>query len=469
MTNTINIDTLPYQQDSAEIFLRLRDLGNRVWLDSGKPVSNYGRFDILSAEPCHVLCNPSHSLVQEHVDNFSKNLDLSTLKDYDLPYWCGAIGYLNYEYNNSHFGLTTCNSNSIETKNSTHENEKTHSYVGIFDWAIIQDHDKQKCYLITLPQCSVARRLAYRVIALGKIKEHEFSSYEKKYSLKKAPSFAVTQLKADTSATDYESAIARIKDYICKGDAYQINFSQRFSGKFKGHADSCYLALRKVLPSPFSAYIDLGPETILSFSPERFVEVHKKFASTQPIKGTAPRGESVKDDEALARQLVNSAKNRAENVMIVDLLRNDFSQSCQPFSVRTPKLFALESFANVHHLVSTVTGKLRADIRPLEFFNRCFPGGSITGAPKKRAMEIIEELEKFPRNIYCGSIFYADTRGNFDSNIAIRTVLIKDDDIYCWGGGGIVFDSTAKLEYEETFHKVKILLDALRKNDGSNG
>ena len=150
--------------------------------------------------------------------------------------------------------------------------------------------------------------------------------------------------------------------------------------------------------------------------------------------------------------------------MIVDLLRNDFSRLCKSHTVKTPKLFALESFINVHHLVSTVTGELDDNVTPLQLLDSCFPGGSITGAPKKRAMEIIQELEQYPRNIYCGTIFYLDVRGKLDSNIAIRSLLAKDDKIYCWGGGGIVFDSDINDEYQETFHKVNILLEALKSS-----
>lgn len=186
-----------------------------------------------------------------------------------------------------------------------------------------------------------------------------------------------------------------------------------------------------------------------------------KERKTKPIKGTIRRGVDEQQDKSLACELLQSEKNRAENLMIVDLLRNDFGQNCKAASVKVPHLFALESYANVHHLVSTVTGELNDGIDELSFYHDCFPGGSITGAPKKRAMEIIDELEPHPRNIYCGSIVCISANGRLNSSIAIRTLLIKDNSIYCWGGGGIVADSKAEEEYQESLQKVGALMREL--------
>ncbi len=182
---------------------------------------------------------------------------------------------------------------------------------------------------------------------------------------------------------------------------------------------------------------------------------------TRPIKGTIARGRDSDEDRALARQLLDSEKDRAENLMIVDLLRNDLSRNCGPGSVRVPELFKLESYANVHHLVSTVTGRLAPGRTPLDLLRDAFPGGSITGAPKRRAMEIIDELESRPREIYCGSIGYISACGAMDTSIAIRTLLARDDRLYCWGGGGIVADSDPEQEYAEALQKVNVLMRAL--------
>lgn len=444
MTAQLLIEKLPYLKDSEIIFRRLKALPNRVWLDSGKPASNYGRFDIISAAPKTILKNPSIVEVESKVQALGKNIDFNGLVEYDLPFWCGAIGYFNYEYNHSEFDLPQKKSQLAD------------SYVGFFEWVVIQDHEKQQCYFISLPTLEPENAEEYK-----KIVRSPFVSDNDKNENGNHKGFNVKELNADFSFSHYEQALAEIKKYISAGDTYQINFSQRFSGIFSGSAESCYLKLRKALPSPFSSFLELGDESILSFSPERFIDIHKRFAVTQPIKGTAPRGKTINEDLALANELLNSEKNRAENLMIVDLLRNDFNKNCKPFSVQTSKLFSLESFANVHHLVSTVQGKLNPEVTPLQFFYECFPGGSITGTPKKRSMEIIYELEQHPRNIYCGSIFYLDIRDNFDSNIAIRTVMINKNEVFCWGGGGVVYDSNTQEEYQESLQKIHVLLNAL--------
>jgi len=202
----------------------------------------------------------------------------------------------------------------------------------------------------------------------------------------------------------------------------------------------------------------------LSSSPERFLKVNNEIVETKPIKGTIRRGTYANEDKALAEQLLESEKDRAENLMIVDLMRNDISKNCATGSVAVPKLFALESYATVHHLVSTVTGRLKNDRQALDLLRGCFPGGSITGAPKLRAMEIIEELEPHRRNVYCGSLGYIGYDGNMDSNIAIRTLVYHKDKVYCWAGGGIVADSKVDSEYQECFEKAAAMLKLFQGN-----
>ena len=220
--------------------------------------------------------------------------------------------------------------------------------------------------------------------------------------------------------------------------------------------------MRSACPTPFAGYQALGGgDAILSLSPERFIRVSQGQVETRPIKGTRPRGRSAEEDRAQADELLASPKDRAENLMIVDLLRNDLGRSCAIGSVRVPELFALESYPNVHHLVSAVTGRLAEDKDALDLIVSSFPGGSITGAPKIRAMEIIDELEPTRRSIYCGSLLYLDVRGELDSSIAIRTVLVKDGQASCWGGGGIVADSDWQEEYRESITKVKVLMATL--------
>src|SRR5690606_2787944 len=243
--------------------------------------------------------------------------------------------------------------------------------------------------------------------------------------------------RATTPPTRFHADIGRILDYLRAGDCYQVNYAQHFQAPWRGDPWQAYRHLRQLLPSPYSAYLEWPDHAVLSLSPEQFLGVEGDRVQTRPIKGTAPRGATATEDDALAARLRNSAKDRAENLMIVDLLRNDLGKSCVPGSITVPELFALESLANVHHLVSTVTGRLRRDQTPLDLLAHCFPGGSVTGAPKRRAMEIIAELEPVGRALYCGSVFHASAHGRLDSSIAIRTLLVAGDQIHCWGGGGI--------------------------------
>jgi para-aminobenzoate synthetase component 1 len=220
--------------------------------------------------------------------------------------------------------------------------------------------------------------------------------------------------------------------------------------------------LREACPTPFSGFQSLPDQgAVLSLSPERFVHISERRVETRPIKGTRPRGHTPEEDAAHAADLLASPKDRAENLMIVDLLRNDLGRTCRTGSVSVPQLFSLESYPNVHHLVSSVIGTLADDKDALDLIAGSFPGGSITGAPKIRAMQIIDELEPTRRGLYCGSLMYLDVRGEMDSSIAIRSLLVKDGQVCCWGGGGIVADSQWEAEYQESLTKVAVLLRTL--------
>jgi para-aminobenzoate synthetase component 1 len=259
----------------------------------------------------------------------------------------------------------------------------------------------------------------------------------------------------------YRQAFDQVQAYIHAGDCYQINLAQRFSAACHGHQWAAYKALRAVTAAPFSAYWSGNGHSILSLSPERFVEVRGSRVTTSPIKGTSRRGKDNREDQQLAAQLIASSKDRAENLMIVDLLRYDLGKSCELGSIEVSELFSLHSFKTVHHLVSTIHGELRQDQTALDLLASCFPGGSITGAPKVRAMEIIEELEPHRRSAYCGAIGYISADGQMDSNITIRTLVAEADKIHCWAGGGIVADSRCDSEYQECWAKVEKLLNTL--------
>ena len=260
---------------------------------------------------------------------------------------------------------------------------------------------------------------------------------------------------------DYKSAVTRLKDYIVSGDVYIANMTQRFWCNNEDDSFDIYKKLRSINKAPFSAYLNFSDFQVISSSPERFIQVVDNKAHTRPIKGTRPRGKTHEEDEKNKLELINSEKDKAELLMVVDLERNDFSKVCKPHSVKVRENFKLEEYATVFHLVSTVEGELKEDVSSVKFIKECFPGGSITGTPKIRAMEIIEELEGLKRNIYTGSIGYFDFRGNCDFNIVIRTILKRNNKAYFGVGGGITYDSIEEDEYNETLDKAKALMRVL--------
>jgi para-aminobenzoate synthetase component 1 len=267
----------------------------------------------------------------------------------------------------------------------------------------------------------------------------------------------------------YLAAVNRVREYIVAGDIFQANISQRFEAALRGEPYQLYRRLRQHNPAPFAAYLGFGELAVLSASPERFLllEDDSRLVETRPIKGTRPRGLGPMHDAALGRALAESEKDRAENVMIVDLLRNDLSRVCRPGTVRVPELFAIEHHPTVHHLVSTVLGELEPELEATDLLRATFPGGSITGAPKIRAMEIIAELEPTKRGVYCGSIGYLSVTGAMDTSIVIRTYLALRGRVYFQAGGGIVADSDPELEYRETLDKARGLIETLVESSGS--
>ena len=421
----------PYAANVETVFLRLSLLPGCVWLDSGKPESMLGRYDILSALPSEQIRGDCASVIER----LNERLPLAIERS-ETPFCGGWIGYFGYASRHSAFRL------------NLKPDPIPAAQFGWYEWALVVDHQEQKAQVLFLDTCSSEIRAQALAALQQPAIEGEYTCGE----------FVV-----DESRDRYLDSIAKINQYLLAGDCYQVNYTQRFSADFAGAPQHAYLTLRRAVPSPFSAFLALKEGSVLSISPERFIQIHHRSALTQPIKGTAPRGKTSAEDSEQQNSLRNSEKNQAENLMIVDLLRNDFSMNCLPHSVAVPELFALQSFSNVHHLVSTVTGTLKPEINHPNFIEACFPGGSITGAPKKRAMEIIEELESHSRSIYCGAIGYFSCNGNTDFNIAIRTLLQHGEKLYAWAGGGIVADSDPTQEYEESLHKIGSLLSALAR------
>ncbi|KAF3977420.1 MAG: aminodeoxychorismate synthase component I [Methylococcales symbiont of Iophon sp. n. MRB-2018] len=442
---------LPYFEDSSELFAPIADKPWAVFLDSGFPESGYGRYDIIASDPDVTLVTTGHTtqiskqgqisyseedpflLVKQHLNVGIPSID-------GIPFNGGSIGYFSYDLARRLEKLPEI---------SKDEENLPEMVIGIYSWAVIIDHQQQESWLIA-----------------NKEENHEylieqFSSITTKDN--KDPFLVLEQPKSNMDKKSYQAAFKKIKAYLLEGDSYQVNLSQRFCSPCSGNPWQAYQALRKINSAPFSAYLNLPHLQILSSSPERFLKVTNGDVETKPIKGTRPRLNKQVADQQQISALSSSKKDRAENLMIVDLLRSDISKNCKEGSVKVPKLFEVESFATVHHLVSTVRGVLAEGQHALDLLRNCFPGGSITGAPKIRSMEIIEELEPNHRGIYCGSIAYIGFDGNMDSSIAIRTLVHSKNTIRFWAGGGIVNDSVMEEEYQESFDKAAALLQLLEQ------
>ncbi len=442
---TCLLHPLPYREDPAEYFSSIRKAPGAVLLDGGRPMSQRARYDLMSAWPLAALAPAADESANDFVQRLRAalaQLGPAEVPDQcELPFAGGLMGYLSYDFGRRLERLP------IQAVNDLHLPD---AQLGLYAWALISDHQLGTSQLLFHPALPEAER--QRLITL----------FETSVPDSAAPFSLLQDFAADFSEARYRQAFERIQGYIQAGDCYQVNFAQRFRAPCQGDPWTAYKALRHACPTPFAGYQTLGDgEAVLSLSPERFVRVHQGQVETRPIKGTRPRGKTSVEDRSLANELLTSEKDRAENLMIVDLLRNDLGRSCATGSVRVPELFVLESYPNVHHLVSSVTGTLAPGKDALDVLANSFPGGSITGAPKIRAMQIIDELEPTQRALYCGSLLYVDVRGEMDSSIAIRSLLIKDGQVSCWGGGGIVADSEWRSEYNESITKVRVLLQTL--------
>ncbi|OAN18270.1 aminodeoxychorismate synthase component I [Photobacterium jeanii] len=368
-----------------------------------------------------------------------------------IPFLGGALGFWGYDLGRRVEKVPCLAEHDLSTPDMA---------IGIYDWALIADHQAQKLFLIS-PQGS--ERLAWLNTQKERYTCKNMLSHEN-HGLQHSDDFALTSdWSANMTIESYCNKFKCIQDYLTSGDCYQINLAQRFSAQYQGDEWQAYLKLEQQNGAPFSGFIRLADSAILSVSPERFLQHQDKAIETKPIKGTRPRFTDPSEDKQSADDLRQADKDRSENLMIVDLLRNDIGRVAKAGTVRVPKLFDIESFPAVHHLVSTVTGELDQQYTPTDLLRACFPGGSITGAPKVRAMEIIEELEPHRRNVYCGSIGYISRCGTMDTSITIRTLVAEQQKIHAWAGGGIVADSQDHSEYQETLDKLSKILPLLSK------
>jgi para-aminobenzoate synthetase component I len=439
----------------------------RLLLDSARDPERLGRYSFVAADPVVVVRskNARTELVDPRtgrarvVDGDALTIvrtlmaPFASEPDPDLPpFQAGAAGYIGYDWGAQLERLPTPRFDDLDIPDVI---------LGIYDTVLAWDHLTSRCWRISVP---ALRTIAAGPPGAGPDRMHAEPTHASAYPVESGVAPAGVDLCSSFTREAYLDAVRRVREYILAGDIFQANLSQRLEAPLRVPAWSLYQHLRSINPAPFAAYVDFPEVTVMSASPERFLRVTVDGeVEARPIKGTSPRGVGPEHDAALGLALTESEKDRAENLMIVDLLRNDLSRVCAPGSVHVPELFALEYFATVHHLVSTVTGRLAAPYDAIDLVRASFPGGSITGAPKIRAMEIIAELEPSKRGVYCGSIGYVALTGATDLSIVIRTYCVPAgrDRVYFSVGGGIVADSDPDAEYRETLDKARALITAL--------
>jgi para-aminobenzoate synthetase component 1 len=477
---------------APELFELIKDSPYSFFLDSGMDPQRLGRYSFIGSDPFLVMSSRGSEIAlirgQEHkvqhgnpFDALDKLLEVYKLDHCPapVPFLGGAVGYFSYDL--CHF-IERLSSTAID------DLKLPESYFAFYDTIVAFDHLEGKMYLVAtgFPEMEEGQRLRRARMRLEEMKEWLCSSHSV-IAVGRSPEqsegearqsrggdcFVATTacndrqnreitLKSNFTPEEYMKAVNKVREYIAAGDVFQVNLSQRFEADLKIPPYELYKRLRAVNPAPFASYLNFPGVAIVSASPERFLKVQSDLVETRPIKGTRPRGRDSIEDERLAHELTHSTKDRAENLMIVDLERNDLGRVCRYGTVKVTELAILETFPTVFHLTSTVVGKLRRGKSNIDLLKATFPGGSITGAPKVRAMEIIDELEPTKRSVYTGSIGYLSFNEDMDINIVIRTFLIKEGKAYFQVGGGIIYDSDSEAEYMETMDKARALIRALQ-------
>jgi para-aminobenzoate synthetase component I len=451
--------------DPWDVARSLAYLPNLLFLDSSERHGDRGRYSYVMADAEWLTEKRVESILDPFENERSNLARHRQATAFHLPPFQGGVAGL--------FGYGL--GRAFEAVPAPHldEFEMPDQFTGVYPWVISFDHAEGRAWVVATGYARAGRRRRraraqeqlQRVLELLDTREADCSIHENPgASVPRSPQYPLAGFPGVTSTFDragYEAAVAKVVEYIRAGDCYQVNLSQRLLTPLREHPLELYGRLRRLNPAPFSAYFDLGGFQVLSASPERFLKVENGEVETRPIKGTRPRGRSAEEDAALIAELQTNPKDRAENVMIVDLLRNDLGRVCEYGSVRVPTICEVETFRYVHHLVSEVRGTLRPECGPLDVLRAAFPGGSVTGAPKIRAMEIISELEPTARGPYCGSLGFIGFNGSMDTNILIRTFTAGRGWLQFPVGGGIVADSEPRREYEETLHKAAGLLKAL--------
>jgi para-aminobenzoate synthetase component I len=467
------VEELVPAPDPWDVARRLAHLPHLLFLDSADVHPELGRYSYITADPVDILIRPAPA--DPSVDVFwDDRFDCARVDRPDIPDlppfiggWAGLFGY--------HLGRAF----ERQPPPRRDEFQVPDMAVGVYDWVISFDRLTGRAWIVStgiLPEDSYPRDMPARAAwRRGQVRDwlagHGVgtarrlpSSRDPVIPSSRHPLPGFPGVTSNFTREGYEAAVRRAIEYTHAGDCFQVNLSQRLLAPFAGSPLELYGRLRERNPAPFAGYFDLGDFVVASASPERFLRVTSAGeVETRPIKGTRPRGRTPEEDAANRADLLASPKDRAENVMIVDLLRNDLGRVCEYGSVRVAKVCELESYRTVHHLVSEVRGRLRPGSGPFDLLRAAFPGGSVTGAPKVRAMEVIAELEPTARGPYCGSLGYVGFDGAMDTNILIRTFTVGGGWAQFPVGGGVVADSDPAREYEETLHKAAGLLRALEE------
>jgi para-aminobenzoate synthetase component 1 len=461
------IDTDLSPLNAFELF---RNRKFSFFLDSGMDAHKLGRYSFIGSNPFLVLSTRGSDIVltqgtaKSRLSGNPFDMLKQLLETYHLdpcpspvPFTGGAVGYLSYDL--CHF---------IERLPSTAVDDLKlpECCFAFYDLVLAFDNLEGKTYIIStgFPELTETRRIERATERLNEAKhtlsEMSHSGTRAPFASTSSPAKQVT-LKGGFTHKEYVNAVEKARQYIIAGDIFEVNLSQRFDAELSITPYELYRRLRQINPAPFACYFDFDEVSVVSASPERFLRLQGDWVETRPIKGTRPRGKTPEEDQALAKELLTSVKDRAENMMIVDLERNDLGRVCRFGTVKVTELAILEVYPTVFHLTSTVVGRLREGQNGIDLLKATFPGGSITGAPKVRSMEIIDELEPTKRSVYTGSIGYLSFNGDLDFNIAIRTFLVKDRKTYFQVGGAVVYDSNPEAEYQETLDKARALIDAL--------
>ncbi|MSQ31907.1 MAG: aminodeoxychorismate synthase component I [Dehalococcoidia bacterium] len=460
------VNKIPWTEPSA-LFKAAASKKHTFYLNSSLNSPKLGRYSYIGFEPFLTFSasGPSIRLEQNGKISQSKGDPFEVLESLmakyrmlgltePIPFTCGAVGYLGYELR--HFA------EKLPESSKAPSSGYADAWFGFYDALFAFDHLLHNMFVISTGLS--AQYEARNDVATAKadgLSKFAGQIAVHKYKNEQPVTFPAGKMLTNMSKDEYAGMVNKARQYIEEGEIYQANLSQQFKCKIGASAELLYLGLCARNPAPFSCYIDTEEIQILSSSPERFLKIDGKHIETRPIKGTMPRGSTLEEDNRLINKLKASTKDKAEHIMIVDLERNDLGKVCLPGSVKVDELMALESYATVHHLTSTITGELKPEKRLDQILRACFPGGSITGAPKIRAMQIIDELEPTNRGIYTGCIGYLGFDGNLDLNIAIRTIVIQRGTAIFNLGGGIVYDSDPEKEYQETLDKGKAIFELL--------